>query len=157
MKPPACLGEDPSRDRSAPRARRSVGLSTRGIPTQPRHLPTRRQMLNAVQRLNCRRSELFLFGDSQAFRQLGLGLEQPPAHLGLCRSGLPLHTHRANGRSRGAAAGPGQLRAAAASSEISGLSSYCAAEDGARAPRPSALDECRTRHPPSTGYIFFWA
>ena len=99
----------------------------------------------------CRRSELFLFGDSQAFRQLGLGLEQPPAHLGLCRSGLPLHTHRANGRSRGAAAGPGQLRAAAASSQIGRLGSYCAAEDGARAPRPSALDECCTRHPPSTG------
>ena len=99
----------------------------------------------------CRRSELFIFGDSQAFRQLGLGLEQPPAHLGLCRSGLPLHTHRANGRSRGAAAGPGQLRAAAASFQISGLSSYYAAVVGARAPRPSALDECRTRHPPSTG------
>ena len=137
------LGEDPSRDRSAPRARRSVGHSTRGIPTQPRHLPT--TMFNAVQRLVIDRSS-----SSSATRRRS-GLEQPPAHLGLCCSGLPLHTHRANGRSRGAAAGPGQLRAAAASSEISGLSSYCAAEDGARAPRPSALDECRTRHPPSTG------
>ena len=36
-------------------------------------------------------------------------------------------------------------------SKISRLGSYCAAEEGARAPRPSALDECRTRHPPSAG------
>ena len=51
---------------------------------------------------------------------------------------------RSSGRPRSTQSRRCQLR-------ISGLSSYCAAEDGARAPRPSALDECCTRHPPSTG------
>ena len=145
MGPASGLGGK-SRPRSPTRG--SVELSRRRSSTDRGIFPTDAHRGPAP----CRRSRgLFLFGDSQALRQLGLGLEQPPAHLGLCRSGLPLHTHRANGRSRGAAAGPGQLRAAAASSEISGLGSYYAAEDEARAPRPSALDECCTRHPPSTG------
>jgi len=146
LKPPACLGNDPSSDLHRALADPWGSLHETFPPNRgifPPRCSTRSSALSSIGALPLRR----LAG---AHRKLGLGLEQPPAHLGLCRSGLPLHTHRANGRSRGAAAGPGQLRAAAASSQnqrTEQLLRCCEGSQGAATIRPrrvphssSALD-----------------